>query len=212
MIQMTKFTSSKKIIFPLTLGIALALVSGCSKQEESTADHADAKAPEVQSVSAPVPVSPEIKTALPVKPVELPPLPAEMMALVASNRTASAPEQIYYVTNSAFTTVQKAQTLMMILPSFSSRDDQRAVAHAAVNYVTDATHGLVSQPLLEGKLHPQLLSIFMTDTLKRPDAIKIPILQSIAGSKDHPLQGEAQELLVAFSKPTAQQQASNKMD
>ena len=204
-----------KFALPLALGIVLSLASGCSKQEKAGADHAEMKTPEVQSVPSPAPTaSPETTIAAqPPKPAELLPLPAEVMAMVASNRTASVQEQVYYITNSAFTEVQKAQTLMMILPSFSSRDDQRAVAHAAVNYVSDSTHRLISQPLLEGKLHPQLLSIFMTDTLKRSDAIKIPILKSIAAMKEHPLQGEAQDLLVAFSKtPAVQQQASNKMD
>ena len=212
---MKKHTSSMKFALPLALGIVLSLASGCSKQDQTGADHAEMKAPEVQSVPSPAPVaSSEMTTAVqPQKPAKLLPLPAEVMAMVASNRTMSVQEQVYYITNSSFTDVQKAQSLMLILPSFTSRDDQRAVAHAAVNYVSDSTHSLISQPLLEGKLHPQLLSIFMTDTLKRSDAIKIPILTSIAAMKEHPMQAEAQDLLVAFSKtPAVQQQASNKMD
>jgi hypothetical protein len=52
--------------------------------------------------------------------------------------------------------------------------------------------------LLEGKLDPQILSIFMTDTLKRPDRIELPVLQ-LARTEGHPMQAEAKDLLVAFS-------------
>jgi hypothetical protein len=213
--KMKKHTSSLKFTLPLALGLVLSLTSSCSKQEKAGADHIEMKEPEVQSASSPAPVaSPQTTIAAQSpKAAELLPLPAAVMAMVASNRTASVQEQVYYITNSAFTAVQKAQSLMMILPSFTSRDDQRAVAHAAVDYVNDSTHALISGPLLEGKLHPQLLSIFMTDTLKRSDTIKMPILKSIAAMKEHPMQAEAQDLLVTFSQSTAvQQQASNKMD
>ncbi len=202
-----------KFALPLALGIVLSLASGCSKQEAPAADHAEMKAPETPTEPAPA-AKPEVKAAAQApKPAEFLPLPPEMIALIASNRTAAAYEQIYYITNSSFTDVQKAQVLMQLLPLFNSRDDQRALAHAAVAYVSDSTHALISGPLVEGKLHPQLLSILMTDTLKRSDAIKMPILTSIAAMKDHPLQSEAQDLLVAFSKtPAVQQQASNKID
>jgi hypothetical protein len=210
---MKKHNTSMKFALPLALGIVLSLASGCSKQEAPAADHAEMKVPETQTEPAPA-AKPEVKAvAQAPKPAEFLPLPPEMIALIASNRTAAAYEQIYYITNSSFTDVQKAQTLMQLLPLFNSRDDQRALAHAAVAYVSDSTHALISGPLVEGKLHPQLLSILMTDTLKRSDAIKMPILTSIAAMKDHPLQSEAQDLLVAFSKtPAVQQQASNKMD
>jgi hypothetical protein len=217
MIQMKQHTSSMKFALPLALGIALSLASGCSKQETPAPDHAEMKAPETQTVPAPT-AAPAAKAevmavAQSAKPAEFLPLPPEMIALVASNRTAAVYEQVYYITNSSFTAIQKAQVLMQMMPLFKNRDDQRAVAHAAVDYVNDSTHALISGPLLEGKLHPQLLSIFMTDTLKRSDAIKIPILTSIAAMKEHPMQAEAQDLLAAFSKtPTVQQQASNKMD
>jgi hypothetical protein len=204
-----------KFTLPLALGVVLSLAAGCGKPEKTEADHAEMKMPDAQSIPTSIPAtSPGVKTSVqPQKYAELVPLPAEVLALVASNHTASVQEQVYYITNSTFTDVQKAQTLIMILPSFNSRDDQRAVAHAAVAYLSDSTHKLIDQPLLEGKLHPQLLSIFMTDTLKRSDAIKIPILTSIAATKDHPFQAEAQDLLVAFSKsPAVQQQASNKTD
>jgi hypothetical protein len=210
---MKKHSLTVKFALPLALGVVLALASSCSKQEKTETDHSDMKMPEAQSAPAPTPtVLSEIKPAAqPLKAAVLLPLPAEIMAMVASNRTASAYEQIYYITNSSITEVQKAQALMLMLPSFG-RDDQRAVAHAAVNYVEDSTYALISAPLLEGKLNPQILSVFMTDILKRSEAIKIPILTSIAHTKNHPLQGEAQDLLVAFSKPQVQQQASNKMD
>jgi hypothetical protein len=206
--NMKQYTSSMKLALPVALGIALSLASGCSKHEPASVDHAETKAPEVQSAPSPASAaSAQMTTAVtPQKSEVLRPVPEEMMALIASNRTESVQVQVYYITNSSFTDVQKAQTLMLILPSFTTRDDQRAVAHAAADYVSDATHSLISQPLIEGKLNPQLLSIFMTDTLKRSDGIKIPVLKKIAATQEHPLQAEAQDLLMAFSKTPAVQQ------
>ena len=147
--------------------------------------------------------------AAPEKPEVLMPLPADIVEMVNSNSTMSVYEQIYYITNAPFSDSEKVQALMMILPSLN-REGQRAVAHSACNYVHDSTHSLVRNPLLEGKLDKQILSVFMTDTLKRPDAIKMPVLTTLAATDGHPMQYEARELLEAFSKshaPAGQQNA-----
>jgi hypothetical protein len=217
-----KHSLTIKFALPLALGIALTLSSGCSKQEKTETDHSEMKMAEIPPTPAAVPAPPAIKTAAAtVKPAELAPLSPQIITMITSNRTASAYDRVYGITNSTLTSVQKAQSLLLILPSFD-RDGQRAAAHAAVNYVDDSAHALINQPLLEGKLDKQILSIFMTDTLKRSDAIKIPVLTSIAAMNEHPMQAEAQDLLAAFTKPHSaatqkaeaadQLQASNKMD
>lgn len=213
------------LTLPLALALAVALASGCSKKESAESEHSEMKMPETQETTPPAPEaapSGEKPKAAPQKVAELAPLPADVVQLVNSNRTLSVYEQVYYITNSPFTDTEKAQALMSILPAFN-RDGQRAVAHSAVNYVHDSTHSLVSTPLLEGKLDRQILSVFMTDTLKRPDEIKISVLKKIAATEGHPMKSEAEELLTAFSRtPTApsgqqnrasmQQQIASKTD
>jgi hypothetical protein len=193
-----------KATFALALTIALA--TGCSKKEPAEADHSEMKMPEnqetTQTASTPVTQAEQKVAAAPEKPEELKPLSPEMTELLASNKTISVYEQVYYITNSPFNDTEKAQALMMIMTNFN-RDGQRTIAHSAVNYVHDSTHALVSTPLLEGKLDKQILSVFMTDTLKRPDQIKMAVLKKLAATEGNPMQAEAQGLLEAFSKSPA---------
>ena len=197
---------TSKFALLLTLGIAVSIASGCSKKE--TADAKDAsqtemKMPDLQSTAAPAAVvSAEQKMTAPAKNAgELSPLSPEILQMIESKRTESVEVQIYSLTNSLdLSATQKAQALFSILPSFN-RDGQRSIAHAAVRYVDDSVYTLVSTPLLEGKLDPQILSVFMTDALNRPDSIRIPVLNSLAATSGHPMQNEAHDLLAAFSKP-----------
>jgi tRNA (Thr-GGU) A37 N-methylase len=133
-----------------------------------------------------------------IEPTGLPPLSEEIKYMVLTNRTASVEEQVYKIVNSDLTNIQKVQACLLMLPS-QKRDGQREFAHAAVKYVTDSTHALVQRPLLEGKLDKQILSVFMTDTLKRPNRIKLPVLLELARAPGHPMQSEARDLLIAFS-------------
>jgi hypothetical protein len=163
---------------------------------------------------APTVAAPALETAQaepPPAPAELPPLAPEALAIIASNKTDVVYNQVFWITNSAISSDQKALALFEIMPDFDT-DGQRAVAHAAVKYVADSNHALVSKPLLEGKLDPQLLSIFMTDTLKRPDAIRIPILKALAEKDEHRMKSEAAELLAALTNhldESARKQVAN---
>jgi len=203
---MKKYSITSKFTLLLSLGVALSVSSGCSKKETADAkdgSQAEMKMPEMQSEPAPdkAAVAEQKMPAPTQKAEELSPLPPEIVSMIASNRTESVEVQIYSLTNSLdLSATQKAQALFSILPSFN-RDGQRSVAHAAVRYVGDSVHSLVSAPLLEGKLDPQILSVFMTDTLNRPDSIKMSVLNSLAAINGHPMQNEAKDLLAAFSKP-----------
>jgi hypothetical protein len=101
------------------------------------------------------------------------------------------------VQKAKFTATEKAQALLVIFPSLD-RQSQRKVAHALVKFVDDSSYGLIRRQLMDTKLHPQVLSVFMTDTLKRQNRIKIPVLLALARVETHPLKSEARELLAAY--------------
>jgi len=195
----TTKTRSSTLKFSLpALSIALLLAAGCHKAENPTAEMPDTK-----PMTA-APVAAAAQGAMPsTGKIELPPaLSPEIVTNVLGARTASVFEQIDQVAKSHLTSTQKAQLLLLILPSFN-RDGQRQIAHAVVNYIEDSTHTLIRDPLLEGKLDPQILSVFMTDTLKRPNSVKLPILTVLARTPEHPLQAESRDLLSAYSKQSS---------
>lgn len=186
---MTKNNKFTNLTLSLSAAILVGLAGACSKSDKATAPTAAAQTSEKTASIQPAPAEAMAK---------LPSLEPETLAILSSNKTARVYDQVYWLTNSSVADVQKAVALIQMLPDFD-RDGQRAVAHAAVKYIANTNHFLVSQPLLEGKMDPQILSIFMTDTLKRPDEVRIPILKALAESKEHRMQGEASELLVALT-------------
>ena len=78
------------------------------------------------------------------------------------------------------------------------RTGQRSVAHAAVRFVDDQHYPMVRERLLNPTFDPAVLSVFMTDTLRRKNQVRIPALHALANLEGHPMQAEATELLPAF--------------
>jgi hypothetical protein len=193
---------TRNLIINLIAPLAIALAfTACGKAEKTA-----------PAAATPAALTAAAEKAEPAStPGELPPLAPEAVAIITSNKTEVVYNQVFWITNSAIPSVQKALALMEIMPNFDT-DGQRAVAHAAVKYIADSNHTLVSKPLLDGKIDPQLLSIFMTDTLKRPDAIRLPILKALAEKDEHRMKAEATDLLAALTNhpnESAQKQVAN---
>jgi hypothetical protein len=129
--------------------------------------------------------------------IGLPPLDPAIVALVETNKAAITEHRIFYVTNAEITETQKAQALLLLFKDVP-KEDQRKVAHAAVKQVDDTIYFLAREQLLDATLPPQVLSVFMTDTLKRKNRLKAPVLLDLARLESHPLRTEAQQMLVAY--------------
>jgi hypothetical protein len=127
----------------------------------------------------------------------LPPLDPAIVALVETNRAAIVEHRIFYVTNAEITPVQKAQALFLIFKDVPA-EQQRKVAHAAVRQVDDSLYFLVREPLFDATLPPPVLSVFMTDTLKRANRVKGPVLLGLAQREEHPLRDESRQMLRAY--------------
>ncbi|MDB6055138.1 MAG: hypothetical protein JWN25_2661 [Verrucomicrobiales bacterium] len=200
---MTKCISISDSHSPLILAVAsmaLALfigATGCSKSDSN--DPAKSGGTNTTASSEKTSPASENTSALKISssPVEVPPLTEETKASFLANTNFTFREQMAKINDSSLTDTQKAQLFLLLLPSFN-RDGQREFAHAAVSHIKDSTYSLIFKPLLEAKSDKQILSVFMTDTLKRPNSVKLPALLQLARTEDHPMQSEAKELLVAF--------------
>src|SRR4029079_473192 len=104
MIQIKKYLPMAKLNLPLACLLTASLAAGCSKKEPA-AEHSEMKMTEphnMASMPAPAVVTAEPKNApAPEKPVQLAPLSPDIMQMVASNRTMTAFDQIYYITNAS---------------------------------------------------------------------------------------------------------------
>ena len=171
---------------------AMVFFSSCSRS--STTDGSSGSTNAV----ALVPVEPSNMSA--AGKIEQAPAAAESVTTneIASDAPAAGQPiievQIRDVTSSDRSAHEKAVELLAMFSKLS-REGQRKVAHAIVAHVTDDDFGLVREQLLNPKLHPQVLSVFMTDTLKRENNIRLPMLRELTRMDGHPLQAEAQQLL-----------------
>lgn len=183
----------------LVLSLASVMLSGCKKAESPEAPPAESTNAQAIVELPMLAERPAASNAVPTTAAassEIPALTPDIVEMVSTN-TGDPLSRIDAIERMNLTATEKAQAFLLVLPTLN-KDGQRQFAHAAVKYVDDTTHSLIRKPLVEGKLNIQVLSVFMTDTLKRPNAVKLPTLVSIAGKAAHPMQEEAQQLLTAF--------------
>lgn len=126
--------------------------------------------------------------------IEFPDLAPEVVALVRTNGAKALTERIAIVTNAPLSSLDKVQALSLMFAG-EQREGQRRLAHAVVRAADESAFPVVRRLLLQPQWHPQLHSVFMSGTLKRPNAEKMPVLLELARTKEHPLQEEAQQLL-----------------
>ena len=128
---------------------------------------------------------------------EPPALDAGITEMMKTNTLGAIEARIYFVERWEIAAIQKAQALLTMLAK-AEVDDQRKLAHAAVKYIANTNYGLVRKHLIDPNLPRVVLSVFMTDTLKRHYEIKLPTLVSLVRIETHPLRNEAQELLHGY--------------
>lgn len=128
---------------------------------------------------------------------EPPPLDARIVEMMKTNTVGSLEARIYFVTQWELLPVQKAQVFFAMFEQ-APPDDQRKLAHAAVSYVANTNYNLLRRHLLNSRLSRPVLSVFMTDTLKRDGRTKMPVLLTLAQLEGHPMRTEAQDLLKVY--------------
>ena len=196
-------TTKRSLHCPVHTNVAAAIVAaltvslaGCNKSSKTDTTAMESTAPTAQSAAgAAVPQTAAVAHA--TISAKLPPLSSAMVAIVETNSSAIVEHRIHFVSTAEGSDLEKAQAMLLMFKTLN-REGQRKVAHAIVRLVDDEHFFLVREQLLDTNLHPQVLSVFMTDTMKRKNEIKLPTLLEVARFDGHPGQTEAKELLHAF--------------
>ena len=126
-----------------------------------------------------------------------PPLDAKIVEMMKTNSVGIVEARIHFVEKWEITMPHKAQVFFSMFDE-AKGDDQRKLAHAAVKHVANTNYALIQSHLLDPELPRTVLSVFMTDTLKRSNAVKLPVLLQLARLDAHPLQDEARQLLRGY--------------
>ncbi len=127
----------------------------------------------------------------------LPELEPDVLAMMKTNTSSLVEVRIHFVEQWKISPVQKSLAYFSMLTN-ATGDDQRKLAHAAVKYVANTSHALTQQHLFNPELPRTVLSVLMTDTLKRSPSVKLPALLQLARLENHPLQDEARDLLRGY--------------
>ena len=86
--------------------------------------------------------------------------------MMKTNTVGSLEVRIHFVESWELSPFQKAQVFFAMFEK-ATPDDQRKLAHAAVKYAANTNYNLFRRYLLNSRLPRPVLSVFMTDTLKR---------------------------------------------
>ena len=173
---------------PRMIAAILVATAVAATQTEAVAEIPAAQAP---AASTSEDTKPLLRYAEP------PPLDQRIIEMMKTNTTGVVEARIHFVEKWEITPVQKGQVFFSMLAN-ADADNQRKLAHAAVKYVPNTNYLLIRKHLLDPQLPRLVLSVFMTDTLKRPNAVKMPTLLALAQVDAQPMQNEARELLRAY--------------
>lgn len=83
-----------------------------------------------------------------------------------------------------------ATELAAIAPTLPLEGQVEAIQHM-VNLLDDEQYALAQNMLLNPSLHPDLREVIFSDTLDRPNSVKLPMLLALFGSPGHPLRAQA---------------------
>lgn len=92
---------------------------------------------------------------------------------------------------------QAVLLLLNMLPTLKEDEQPEAADHAA-NLLEDEDYASVMPQLVNPKLPEEVIDIFYTDLLNRPDEVKLPAMLEVAKRPDHPYHEEAKETLNLF--------------
>ena len=128
---------------------------------------------------------------------ETPPLNARIVEMMKTNIVGIVEARMYFVEKWEISPLEKAQVFSLMLDQ-AQGDNKRKLAHATVKYVSNTNYALIQRRLLDPELPRTVLSVFMTDTLKRSNVVKLPALLTLAQIDAHPLRDEARQLLKGY--------------
>jgi hypothetical protein len=151
--------------------------------------------PDTTGESRPFASAPKPIPSVPIEPVTNtnPPTVATFPSESATN-WSDALEQILI---SPADEADKARHLLELFPRLPE-EGQVEVARHLSNLMPDQDYPALGKYLADPKMPEAVLEVLLGDALNRPNAIKLPMLLSVARQPDHPKAGEAKDILELF--------------
>jgi len=142
------------------------------------------------------------------RPAEEPPRPNQVLQQLSPDGTKAAkrilPEMSDWdrkleaiLTQNEKNPKQAVLLLLNMLPTLKEEEQAEAADHAA-NLLEDEDYASVMPQLVNARLPEEIVDIFYTDLLNRPDELKLPALLEVARQPGHPYHEEAKETLSLF--------------
>jgi hypothetical protein len=92
---------------------------------------------------------------------------------------------------------EKADKILALIPT-ASPDAQVELSQHLINMAQDDHYDGVAGLLTNANTQKAVSTVLMNDLLNRKNTLKLPMLLAIAENDDHPLKGEAKDLLGVF--------------
>jgi hypothetical protein len=92
---------------------------------------------------------------------------------------------------------EKAKRMAELLPRLPEEGQMEVAQHLA-NLTLDEDFGLIARFLTDPTLPEDVLDVFLSDSLNRPNEVKLPVLLEVARNPQNPKAEEAREILELF--------------
>ena len=93
---------------------------------------------------------------------------------------------------------KKAQSLLDLIYTTPAEEAKVELSQHLINMVMDDNYGGTAELLTNAATSAEVSRVLMNDLLNRNNGLKLPMLLAIARNDDHPLKGEAKEMLELF--------------
>jgi hypothetical protein len=124
-------------------------------------------------------------------------VPADVNGNAALNVVTNWEDKLDEILSSEKEDNEKARQMAEIFPSLPQEGQVEAAQHLS-NLVPDEEYASVEQYLTNSAYSEDVLDVFMSDVLNRPNSIKLPALLAVARDSQNPKSGEAKDLLELF--------------
>jgi hypothetical protein len=91
----------------------------------------------------------------------------------------------------------KADKILALMAT-ASPDDQVELSRHLINMVQDDHYDGTAEVLTNASTQPAVATVLMNDLLNRHNTLKLPMLLAVAQNSDHPLAGQAKDMLELF--------------
>lgn len=189
------------MVIVVGLGVAIGWYSSNSSKRPAIPDVPIQENPAGTETVRTEPVAPRQGDPEPLAPVQSRTVvanPASNVPVIPpSNTITNWEEKLDDILGGEQEETEKARQMVALLPGLPE-EGQMEVAQHLSNLVPDEEYGMISGFLTNSLLSEDVLDVFISDSLNRPNAVKLPALLEVARSPGNPKASEAKEILELF--------------